>query len=346
MSMRDWLQEAIKRKASDLHLSAGHPPIFRVHGELVAGKDKTLTAKAVETAVKEIMEEVRWKRFQQEKELDFAHEDLDYRFRINLHLDRGQVALSARLIRKTIPTFEEIDMPESIQALAEEKNGLVIFTGPAGVGKSTSLAAILGAINATKPYHIVTLEDPIEFVFPPGKGLVKQREVGMDTRSFPEGLRRALRQDPDVIMVGEMRDAETIATALTLAETGHLVFSTLHTSIAAQAVHRIVDSFNGSEQEQVRHQLSLSLRAVVAQQLLPRAGGGLVAARELLLNTSAIANLIRENKVEQIPSVVQTSRAEGMTSMSRAIQELLDKRLITKETAEAYLPAQERSRRR
>lgn len=344
--MSELFQDAIKRKASDLHVASGHPPVFRIDGELVVSKEKTLTPKMVETIVREMAGEARWKRFEEEKELDFAHEEFDYRFRVNVHSDRGRLAFAARLIRKDIPSFEEIDMPKTIQVLTEERNGLILFTGPAGTGKSTALAALLQAINATKPYHIVTLEDPVEYIFPQGKGLVKQREVGTDTLSFLEGLRRALRQDPDVIMVGEMRDPETIATALTLAETGHLVFSTLHTGSAAQAVHRIVDSFSGPQQDQIRQQLSLSLRAVIAQQLLPRAGGGLVAARELLLNTSAIANLIRENKVEQIPSIVQTSRAEGMTSMSRALQELVDRKLITKETAQIYLPVAERTRRK
>jgi len=344
--MRDWLGEAIKRKASDLHLAAGYPPLFRVDGELVKGKDKALAPKIVEMAIREIVEEVRWRRFQQEKELDFAYEDLDFRFRVNLHFERGHAAFTARVIRRTIPSFEEIDMGEEVQVFAKEKNGLVIFTGPAGTGKSTALATLLQEINNTRPEHIVTLEDPIEYIFPPGKGLVKQREIGLDSLSFAEGLRRALRQDPDVIMVGEMRDPETMSTALTLAETGHLVFSTLHTSTAAQAVHRIVDAFTGSQQDQVRRQLSMSLRAVIAQQLLPRAGGGQVAAREILLNTNAIANLIRENKVEQIPSIVQTSRGDGMVSWSRAIQALVEKRLISKETAEAYSSLAEAKRKR
>jgi len=347
MTFFDLVEEAVERKASDIHLSVAHPPLLRVDGNLLAIGNESLTSKQVEILVREVVEEARWKRFQQSHELDFAYEDKARRFRVNLHMARGQLALAARVIRATIPTFEEIGLPEVAQHLIDYENGLILVTGPAGTGKSTTLAAMLGVINASRPAHIVTLEDPIEYVFPEGNGLVKQREVGTDTDSFAEGLRRALRQDPDVIMVGEMRDPETISAALTLAETGHLVFSTLHTSSAAQAVHRIVDSFSGEQQEQIRRQLALSLRGVVAQDLLPQVTGGLVAAREILINNNAVANLIRENKVEQIGSVIQTGREEGMVPMERAVEELWKQGIISDETARAHLPASVfRSKRR
>lgn len=345
MTFFDLLKQAVAQKASDIHLTVDKPPIFRLSGNLHALKVPALTARGVEVMVREIVSDAQWKRFQAERELDFACEESDQRLRVNLHVARGTTALAARLIRTTLPTFEEIGLPEVAQRLVEEENGLILVTGPAGTGKSTTLAAMLGAINETKPLHIVTLEDPIEFVFPKGVGVVKQREVGSDTLSFGEGLRRALRQDPDVIMVGEMRDPETIAAALTLAETGHLVFSTLHTNSAAQAVHRIVDSFSGQQQEQVRSQLALSLRSIIAQNLLPSADGGLVAAREILINNNACANLIRENKVEQISTVIQTGKADGMITMEHAIEELWNAGRIPKEVAEAHLSALRGKRR-
>jgi twitching motility protein PilT len=342
--MEDLLKEAIKRKASDVHLAVGHPPLLRVDGELVPLKSPALTAKGVETMVREVTPEAHWKRFAATHEEDFAFDQDGERFRANLHVDRGSPAFTARLIPADIPSFDDLRLPDAVRALADARDGLVVITGPAGTGKSTTLASILEDINARKPAHIITLEDPIEFIFPEGKGLVKQREVGTDTASFGEALRRSLRQDPDVIMVGEMRDPETIAATLTLAETGHLVFSTLHTSSAAQAIHRIVDSFSGGQQDQVRQQLSLSLRAVVAQVLLPKKGGGLVAAREILLNTPAVSNLIRENKMEQIESVIQLGRADGMIPLQKAVEELLKEKLIEPETAEPYLSNGRRKR--
>ena len=337
--MEELLNEALKRKASDVHLAAGYPPILRVDGDLVPLKAAALTAKAVETMVREIAGEAHWKRFASTHEEDFAYDIDGARFRVNLHVEQGRPAFAARLIGSKIPSFDDLMLSPAVRGLTEVENGLIIFTGPAGSGKSTAIASLLADIIARKPVHLVTMEDPVEYVFAPGVGLVKQREVGSDTASFAEALRRALRQDPDVIMVGEMRDPETIASALTLAETGHLVFSTLHTSSAPQAVHRIVDSFVGNQQEQVRRQLSLSLRAVVAQVLLPRKGGGQVAARELLVNNAAVSNLIRENKVEQIASAMQTGRAEGMITMDRVIQDLVSEGLVDAKAVEARLAA-------
>lgn len=340
--MEEIFKEAIKRKASDVHLAAGHPPLFRVDGALIQGKAAALTGKQVEALIREVTTEAHWKSFSESHEEDFAYQQEDWRFRINVHVERGAPALAARLIPANIPSFDDLELPPIVRQLADLPQGLVIITGPAGTGKSTTLAALLEDINSRKPAHIVTLEDPIEYVFPQGKGLVKQREVGSDTASFAEGLRRSLRQDPDVVMVGEMRDADTIAATMTLAETGHLVFSTLHTGSAAQAVHRIVDSFSGSQQEQIRQQLSLTLRTVVAQLLFARVGGGLVAAREILVNTPAVANLIRENKMEQITSVMQLGKGDGMITMERAIQDLLADKLITEEQAAPYMTGRKR----
>jgi twitching motility protein PilT len=345
MAINEIFSAAIKAGASDVHLAAGYPATFRVSDELTP-YGKALSDREVAALARELLDDRRWKEFQTLREFDFAHEAGAYRFRVNLHFERDRVALAARLIPLKIPSMDDLLLPETIREFAQMQNGLVLFTGPAGCGKSTALAAILENINETQERHIVTLEDPIEYVFPRAQGLVKQREVGTDTLSFAEGLRRCLRQDPDVIMVGEMRDPETIATALTIAETGHLVFSTLHTNDAAQAAYRIVDSFTGAQQEQVRRQLALSLRAVVAQMLLPMKGGGLVAAREILVNTPAVANLIRENKVEQMPTAIQTGRAAGMISMEQAIRDLRDGELIDEDTASRLLPSGSRSLRR
>lgn len=338
MAIVPLLESAIRQKASDLHLMAGHAPVFRVNGKLVASRDRVLTSSQTEALARELLGR-RLAEFQQAQEADFGYEMGERRFRVNVHVERGCVAIAVRVVRKDLPTYEEIGLPESGQKLAESHNGLVLVTGPSGTGKSTTLAAMIGHVNATRAAHILTLEDPIEFVFPIDKGLVKQREVGSDTHSFAEGLRHALRQDPDIIMVGEMRDPETISSALTLAETGHLVLSTLHTNSAAETVHRIVDSFAEHQQAQVRAQLALSLRGIIAQTLLPNTDGGRVAAHEIMINTPAIANLIRENKVEQIQTVLQTSRKDGMQTMEQSLDDLVKQKVITAETASPYYPA-------
>ncbi|MBI4598887.1 PilT/PilU family type 4a pilus ATPase [Candidatus Uhrbacteria bacterium] len=332
------LREAVGRRASDMHLVVGHPPLFRIDGALVAVSGKRdLALRELEGVLRLMLSELQWKTFQTSHELDFAYEAGDHRFRMNLHMERGNPALAGRLIRRELPTFEEIGLPASACAMITHPSGLVLVTGPAGSGKSTTLAAMIGQINATRPVHIVTLEDPVEFVFPSAKGLVKQREVGTDTQSFAEGLKHLLRQDPEVIMVGEMRDPETIATVLTLAETGHLVFSTLHTRSAAATVTRIIDAFPATQQDQIRLQLSLSLRGIVSQVLFPKKGGGRVAAREILVANAAVGNLIREQKIEQIPNVLLTGRKEGMCSFSQSVQELVAEDILDETFALPYL---------
>ncbi len=328
--------DAIERKASDIHLVVGRPPVFRIDGRLVPRKTKPISKKELEGMIQEMLPTRQWDRFVDSHELDTAFEAEGHRFRVNLHVERGNPALAARVIRTTLPTFEEITMPEVVRDLIQAPNGLILVTGPAGTGKSTALAAMLGEINATRPAHIVTLEDPIEFVFPEALGLVKQREVGGDTASFAEGLKHMLRQDPDVIMVGEMRDPETISTVLTLAETGHLVFSTLHTRSAAASINRIIDSFPAAQQDQIRAQLSLSLRGIISQVLLPKVGGGRIAAREILLSNPATANLIRENKIEQIANILLTGKQEGMVSLEQAIRKLMKDGLVTDEVTKPY----------
>lgn len=330
------LDSAIERKASDIHLVVGEPPVYRIDGKLARVKGKPFTKKDVEGMIAEMLSTKQTAVFQQTHELDFAFEQNTHRFRMNLHVERGNPALSGRVIRTQLPTFEEIALPDIVRDMIGMPNGLILVTGSAGTGKSTTLAAMLGQINATRPAHILTLEDPIEFVFPQALGLVKQREVGTDTESFAEGLKHILRQDPDVVMVGEMRDPETISTTLTLAETGHLVFSTLHTRSAPSTINRIIDSFPSNQQNQIRLQLALSLRGIISQVLLPKVGGGRVAAREILLSSPAVSNLIRENKVEQIGNVILTSRKAGMVSLDQSIRDLVKEGVVASSAAEQY----------
>ncbi len=315
--------ELAKIKGSDLHLVAGREPFFRLDGVLKPSKHTPLSAKQVRDMATSLLTLEQQERFGREKELDLAHQiSSGERFRINVHWERGAVGLAARLVPQEIPTPKEIGLTDEMQRLIDLPNGLILLTGPTSCGKSTTLASLINEINKTKAKTIITLEDPIEFLFPESKSLVRQREVGMDTESFAAGLKHILRQDPNIIMIGEMRDLETISTALTVAETGHLVFATLHTNGAAATIERIIDVFPEYQQGQVRLQLAMTLRAVISQQLLIKPNGGRVAAREFLLNTPAVANLIRENKPEQIPSVLQTSAKFGMFSLEQDLRRL------------------------
>lgn len=327
-----------KRKASDLHLVVGLPPVLRIDGELEEISAHTpLTEKSIKELIFGILDRGQEEKFEREKEMDFAHEIEDgTRFRVNIFFEKGNMSLAARLIPQEVPTMESLDLPEVAYEFARKPHGLVLVTGPTGSGKSTTLAAMIDLINKEESVNIITLEDPIEFLFEPDKAIIRQRQVGFDTFNFTESLKRILRQDPDVVMVGEMRDLETIATALTLAETGHLVFATLHTWSAAQTIDRIIDSFPAHQQTQIRLQLALTLRGIISQQLLPQIGGGRVAAREILVNTPAIANLIRENKIVQINTVLETNAKLGMVSLKQDLRRLLREKKIEKDVAETY----------
>jgi len=333
-SISSYLEEAIKQVASDVHLVAGEKPMIRVQGELIELEDKALPEKELETALFGLLSAEQKKIFQENLELDFGFEHKESRFRMNLHQQEGKIGLSARLIPDTIPSPTELRFEPALNTFTNLMDGLVLVVGPTGHGKSTTLASMVQEINKTRKAHIITIEDPIEFVFKDDKSLIEQREVGTDTKSFAEALKHVLRQDPNVILVGEMRDPETIATVLTAAETGHLVLSTLHTSSAAEAVERIVDVFEGPKQKQILIQLSSVLRGVVAQQFVPTKDGKRIAAREILINTPAVANIIRENNIAQIQSAMQTGAKDGMMTMENCLKELVKEDLIDKETAE------------
>ncbi len=335
-------KEAVGRGASDIHLVVGRRPIFRIDGVLTEyEKLPELSDKEAAEMIFSLMSERQKAIYLNERELDISHEINGLsRFRINCHWERNHPGLVARIISQTIPTLEELMMPNIVYDLLRLKQGLVLVTGPTGCGKSTSLAAMINMIAHERAVHIITLEDPIEFIYendPSIKAIIKQRQLGTDMLSFAQALKHVLRQDPNVILVGEMRDLETIAATITLAETGHLVLATLHTFNAGQTVDRIIDVFPPYQQSQVRLQLSMFLKGIISQQLLPRKGGGRIATREILINTPAIANLIRENKVAQIKTTIQTSGEEGMVTMDQDIKRLFDQGLIEKETARMYM---------
>ncbi len=334
ITLKNYFKEAIKQDASDLHLVGDEKPLIRIEGELKELEDKPLANKELETALFGLIDKDQQARYEEEKELDFGYELDGVRFRVNLHQESGRIGMAARLIPAEIPASTDLHFEPQLLELPKLLDGLILVTGPTGNGKSTTIASMIEEINKTRKAHIVTVEDPIEFVFKDKMSLVEQREVGTDTKSFATALKYVLRQDPNVIFVGEMRDPETIATVLTAAETGHLVFSTLHTSSAAEAIERIVDVFEGSKQKQVLIQLSAVLRAVISQQLVPAKDGGRVPAREILMNTPAVANLIRENNIAQIKSTIQTSSKDGMISLENSLKQLVKEGWITEEVAE------------
>ena len=326
-----------ERKSSDLHISVGAPPIIRVHGDLTRLTANNLPAEDTKKMLYEIMSPYQQKSFEDEKELDFAYAVPGIgRFRANVFLQKRGVAAVFRIIPEEILTIEQLNCPPQILNFAKLHKGLVLCTGPTGSGKSTTLAALVDYVNRTRTDHIITIEDPIEFVHPNKKCLVNQRELGSHTNSFANALKSALREDPDVILVGELRDQETIQLAISAAETGHLVYGTLHTASAPKTVDRIIDVFPAGQQGQIRAQLSESLKGIMAQTLLKKAGGGRIAAIEILVGNAAISNLIREGKTFQIPSVLQTSRNEGMQSLDMALVELYDDKMITQETCIDY----------
>ncbi len=340
----DLLKEVVRRNASDLHLCVGVPPILRIDGQLYRTNFQPATPKQTQRLIYEILTDEQIQRFENNLELDFSYSLQDIaRFRVNIYKERGCIAAAFRLIPRRIPTVRELELPSILEELVMRPRGLILVTGPTGHGKSTTLAAMINHLNTHKSLHIITIEDPIEYLHTHKKCIINQRELGEDTKSFPSALRSALREDPDVILVGEMRDPETIAIAITAAETGHLVLSTLHTNSAAETIDRIIDVFPPNQQPQIRVQLSMNLVAVISQQLLPRApgaprnpyGGGRIAAVEIMIANPAIRNLIREGKTYQIPSMIQTGAAEGMQTMDQALRDLYVRGLITYEDAMA-----------
>ncbi len=339
MNIQELFSKAVKKNASDVHLITGLPPILRVDGELLELKEHNpIKLKEMEQIVFSLMSVEQKEKFLSEKELDFGYENKDgNRFRINLHFEKNNIGMVARVISDKIPSLDDINIPEVVRDLLNLKQGLILITGPTGCGKSTTLAAMINDININRSLSIITLEDPIEYIFKPVKSIIIQRQLGSDMKTFNDGLRHALRQDPNVIMVGEMRDLETISSAITLAETGHLVMATLHTYSAAQTIDRIIDIFPPHQQNQIGMQLSMTLAGVISQRLLPGIDGGRVAAREILINTSAVSNLIRENKVSQIKSVIETSSKQGMVSIDQDLKRLYKLKMITKETAQAQM---------
>jgi twitching motility protein PilT len=335
VNINSLLRLTMEKGASDLHITVKSPPILRIDGRLYITDLPVLTSENTKALIYSILNDEQKALFEKDKELDFSFSipDMD-RFRINLHYQKGNVEGAFRRIPKNIPTFEELGIPTIAYDLIRKPNGLVLLTGPTGTGKSTTLAAMLNIVNNEKQEMIICIEDPIEFVHTNNKSIIKQREVYADTHSFPEALRRALRQDPNVIVVGEMRDLETIATTLTAAETGHLVLATLHTPDAPQTVQRIIDVFPPHQQKQVRIQLADCLQGVISQVLLLRAGGkGRVLGTEVMIATPGIRNLIREGEIAQIPSMIQMGGQYGMYTLDKCLKELYKKGTINRETA-------------
>ncbi|WP_307311831.1 type IV pilus twitching motility protein PilT [Neobacillus driksii] len=333
------LRAALEFKASDIHLTVGVPPIFRINGEIKRyGKDILLPADTEEIAKITIPENM-YDLFKEKGELDYSYGIPGVsRFRVNAYHQRKSVSLALRVVASKTPTIEELDLPKIIPELVERPQGLILVTGPTGSGKSTTLASMIDYVNRTMRKHIVTLEDPIEYLHKHGNSIIDQREVGFDTQSYANGLKGALRQDPDIILVGEMRDLETIGIAITAAETGHLVLGTLHTSSAPSTINRIIDVFPPAQQPQIRVQLASVLVGVISQRLFPTVDKkGRKAATEILVNNPAIANLIRNEKIHQIQSTMQTSRAQGMHTLEMSIRDLIDRNLIQKEAANKYL---------
>lgn len=328
------LQFCVQQKGSDLHVSAGEPPVIRVDGQMQKIKVPPLTAEQTQSMLYDIMGDAQRKVFEEKSDLDFSI-DLgeQARFRVNVFRQRKGMGAVFRQIPTTILTMEQLALPSILAKLTRKEKGLILVTGPTGSGKSTTLAAMINQINEERRLHLLTIEDPIEFVHPSKKCLINQREVGPHTQSFQNALKAALREDPDVILVGELRDLETIQLALTAAETGHLVMGTLHTSSAPKTVDRIIDVFPPSQQSQVRAMLAESLQAVITQTLCRKIGGGRVAALEIMIGTNAVKNLIREGKIHQLPSAIQTSQNIGMRTMEMSLLEFLSNNLITAETA-------------
>lgn len=332
----DLLREVCERGASDLHLTVGLPPMLRVDGSLVRMTYRPLGPNDTQRLVYDILTNEQVEKFERTRELDFSYGVRGVgRFRVNVYRQRGSLGAALRSIPDQVPTFEQLGLPPILREMCKKHSGLILVTGPTGSGKSTTIACMIDTINSERPLHILTMEDPIEYLHRHKRGMVNQRELGLDTDSFANALRAVLREDPDVILIGEMRDLETIQAALTLAETGHLVFGTLHTRSAPQTIDRVVDVFPPHQQDQIRVQLSNTIEAVVAQQLLPRTGGGRCASIEIMIATSAIRNLIREGKTHQVYSALETGAQYGMQTMDKVLAEMCRAGSITREEAEA-----------
>ncbi|MEX0887482.1 MAG: PilT/PilU family type 4a pilus ATPase [Phycisphaeraceae bacterium] len=338
MSLNNILKEAVELGASDIHLITGHPPMVRLQTVMTPLEQHApLSADAAMKMLQQMAGEEQMKTFEKVKDADFSYEIKDVgRFRVNAHIQRQTVGIAMRAIKTEIPPFDELNLPDVVRRLTYLPRGLVLVTGDTGSGKSTTLAAMLDAMNHRYQKHIITLEDPVEYTFTSAKSIIEQRELGADVPSFASGLRHVLRQDPDIILVGEMRDLETTAAAITAAETGHLVLSTLHTVNAAQTVERIIDMYPADQQNQIRSMLANTLQAVISQTLFRRLDAkGMAPAVEVMLATPAVRNLVRENRAFEIPNVIETNRAMGMQSLDNAIAELYFNGMISKEDAVA-----------
>ncbi|MBI2196760.1 type IV pilus twitching motility protein PilT [Candidatus Daviesbacteria bacterium] len=338
MNIQQLLDLTIRRNASDLHLSVGFPPTLRVHGELipVPGEPST-TPEQIESLIKPLLTDLQANIFKETFELDFSFEfEGRARFRVNLYRQKGHPGAALRLIPYRIPLIEELGLPPVINKIIGLKQGFILVTGPTGHGKSTTLASFINKINQTRAAHVITVEDPIEYVYPPGKSLIEQREMYADTKSWGNALRASLREDPDVVLIGEMRDLETIASAMTIAETGHLVFATLHTNSAAQSVDRIIDVFPEIQQSQIRLQLAATLEAILSLRLIPTIAPGRILASEILFATPAVSNIIREGKSYLIDNTIETSAELGMQPLERSLAGLVKAGKISQEVAMRY----------
>lgn len=338
MIIQDLLKLTIERNASDLHIIPGYYPTIRVNGELIQLKILPIVADEVSSQMLlSILTSEQKESLTVNRELDFGYNFVSYRFRTNIYFTKGMMAASFRLIPQKIKTIDELNLPTLFHQFTDLKQGFILVTGPTGEGKSTTLAAVINEINLKYAKHILTIEDPIEYIYPPVKSIISQREIGQDTHTWTISLKAALREDPDVVLIGEMRDYETIAAALTIAETGHLVFSTVHTNSASQTIDRVIDVFPPYQQNQVRMQLSSTLKAVISQRLVPNiTGSGRIAACETLLNNQAVASIIRDGKTHLIDNVIQTSANEGMILLEKSLYNLYVEGKISKETALSY----------
>lgn len=338
MNIQQLLDLTIARKASDLHLSVGFPPTLRIHGEIfpVPG-EPPVTPSQIDSLIRPLLSDIQLNIYKQAFELDFSFEfEGKARFRVNLYRQKGHSAAALRLIPYHIPPIEQLGFPPVVNKLTELKQGFVLVTGPTGHGKSTTLASFINKINQTRAVHIITIEDPIEYVYPVGKSLIAQREVYSDTRSWGNAMRSVLREDPDVVLIGEMRDLETIASAMTIAETGHLVFATLHTNSAAQSVDRIIDVFPQIQQSQIRLQFAATLEAILSLRLVPTIEPGRILASELLFATPAARNVIRESKSYLIDNIIETSAEFGMQTLERSLASLVKTGKVSQEVALAF----------